>query len=108
MHIKSIDPGQAAKTAAIMAFISLLMLTYPLAAAAWLFSVALPHKHFMILLLVPFFYALATYFLVAFGCMLFNFAARTTGGIRVEVVHAMRDRLDTVDGSAKERHASAA
>jgi hypothetical protein len=29
MHIKSIDSKQAAKVAAIMAFISVLMLTYP-------------------------------------------------------------------------------
>src|ERR1700687_5688040 len=78
MHIKSIDSKQAAKVAAIMAFISVLMLTYPLAGAAWAFSVKLPHKHFMVLLFVPFFYALATYFLVGLGCMLYRFS-HTTG-----------------------------
>jgi Ni/Fe-hydrogenase subunit HybB-like protein len=91
MHIKSIDSKQAAKVAAIMAFISVLMLTYPLAGAAWAFSVKLPHKHFMVLLFVPFFYALATYFLVGLGCMLYNFAARMIGGIRIEVAHDTRD-----------------
>jgi Ni/Fe-hydrogenase subunit HybB-like protein len=74
MHIKSIDSKQAAKVATIMAFISVLMLTYPLAGAAWAFSVKLPHKHFMVLLFVPFFYALATYFLVGLGCILYRFS----------------------------------
>src|ERR1700737_2024938 len=91
MHIKSIDSKQAAEVAAIMAFISVLMLTYPLAGAAWAFSVKLPHKHFMVLLFVPFFYALATYFLVGLGGMLYHFAARMLGGIRIEVAHEMHD-----------------
>jgi Ni/Fe-hydrogenase subunit HybB-like protein len=115
MHIKWIDSKQAAKVAAIMAFISLLMLTYPLAGAAWLFSIPLPHKHFMILLFVPFFYALATYFLVGLGCMLFNFASRTIGGVRIEVVHDTRDTFDMIDATggnaerpAPRRRASAA
>jgi len=95
MHIKSIDSKQAAKVVAIMAFISVLMLTYPLAGAAWAFSVNLPHKHFMVLLFVPFFYALATYFLVGLGCMLYNFAARTIGGIRIEVAHDTHDTGNT-------------
>jgi hypothetical protein len=95
MHIKSIDSKQAAKVAAIMAFISVLMLTYPLAGAAWAFSVNLPHRHFMVLLFVPFFYALATYFLVGMGCMLYNFAARTVGGIRIEVAHHTHEMGDT-------------
>lgn len=112
MHIKSIDPKQAAKVAALMALISILMLTYPLAGAAWLFSVHLPHRHFMILLFVPFFYALATYFLVGFGCMLFNFAARAVGGIRIEVVHNTRGAPEAagnnVEQPAPRRRASAA
>jgi hypothetical protein len=95
MHIKSIDSKQAAKVAAIMAFISVLMLTYPLAGAAWAFSVNLPHRHFMVLLFVPFFYALATYFLVGMGCMLYNFAARMIGGIRIEVAHDTHEMGDT-------------
>ncbi|HZZ07220.1 MAG TPA: hypothetical protein VFE43_01670 [Candidatus Binataceae bacterium] len=106
MHIKSIDSNQAAKVAAIMAFISVLMLTYPLAGAAWAFSVNLPHKHFMILLFAPFFYALATYFLVGMGCMLYNFAARTIGGIRIEVVHDTHDAI--AEKPAPRRQASAA
>jgi Ni/Fe-hydrogenase subunit HybB-like protein len=85
MHVKSIDPKQAAKVASIMALVSVLMLTYPLATAAYVFSVALPHKHYMVLLTVPFFYAVATYFLVGLGCMLYNLAARATGGVRVNV-----------------------
>ena len=114
MHIKSIDSKQAAKVAAIMAFISVLMLTYPLAGAAWAFSVKLPHKHFMVLLFVPFFYALATYFLVGLGCMLYNFAARMIGGIRIEVAHDTHDTgnaHNTIAGIAEKpapRQASAA
>jgi len=87
-QITSIHSKHAAKIAAIMALIAVLAATWPLAAAAWAFSVHLPRKHFMILLFVPFFYALATYFLVAMGCALYNFAARTVGGIRIEVAHA--------------------
>ena len=101
MHIKSIDSNQAAKVAAIMAFISVLMLTYPLAGAAWAFSVHLPRKHFMILLFVPFFYALATYFLVGLGCALYNFAARTVGGLRIEVAHDTEVAHEVVDASAE-------
>jgi hypothetical protein len=86
-RITSIHSKQAAKITAIMAFIAVLAATWPLAAAAWAFSVHLPRKHFMILVFVPFFYALATYFLVAMGCALFNFAARRVGGLRVEVAH---------------------
>jgi hypothetical protein len=87
MHIKSIDSKQAAKVAAIMAFISVLMLTYPLAGAAWAFSVNLPHRHFMVLLFVPFFYALATYFLVGVGCMLYRFS----GATRVSHIHRRQE-----------------
>lgn len=87
MHITSIDSKQAAKIAAIMALVAVLAATWPLAGAAWAFSVHLPRKHFMVLLFVPFFYALATYFLVGMGCMLYNFAARTVGGLRFEVAH---------------------
>jgi Ni/Fe-hydrogenase subunit HybB-like protein len=115
VHIKSIDSKQAAKVAAIMAFISVLMLTYPLAGAAWAFSVNLPHKHFMVLLFVPFFYALATYFLVGMGCMLYNFAARMIGGIRIEVAHDTHGAGDThnpiagiAEKPAPRRQASAA
>ena len=36
---------------------------------------------------MPFFYALTTYFLVALGCVLYNLAARATGGIRIEIAH---------------------
>ena len=49
----------------------------------------------MILLFVPFFYALATYFLVGVGCALYNFAARAVGGLRIEVAH------EVVDASAE-------
>jgi len=115
MHIKSIDSKQAAKVAAIMAFISVLMLTYPLAGAAWAFSVKLPHKHFMVLLFVPFFYALATYFLVGLGCMLYNFAARMIGGIRIEVArdthgtgNAHNTIVEIAEKPAPRREASAA
>src|SRR5713226_527366 len=86
-HISSIHSRQAAKIAAIMALIAIAAATWPLAGAAWAFSVHLPRKHFMILLFVPFFYALATYFLVGMGCALYNFAARKVGGLRVEVAH---------------------
>jgi hypothetical protein len=85
MQVKSIDPKAAAKVASIMALVSVLMLTYPLAAAAYAFSVAIPHKHYVILLTVPFFYAVAAYFLVGMGCILYNLAARATGGVRVNV-----------------------
>jgi Ni/Fe-hydrogenase subunit HybB-like protein len=86
-HVKSIHSRQAAKIVAIMALIAVAAATWPLAGAAWAFSVHLPRKHFMVLLFVPFFYALATYFLVGFGCMLYNFAARTVGGLRIEIAH---------------------
>jgi Ni/Fe-hydrogenase subunit HybB-like protein len=86
-HITSIHSKQAAKITAIMAFVAVCAATWPLAGAAWAFSVHLPRKHFMILLFVPFFYALATYFLVGLGCALYNFAARTVGGLRIEVAH---------------------
>jgi Ni/Fe-hydrogenase subunit HybB-like protein len=115
MRIKSIDSKQAAKVAAIMAFISVLMLTYPLAGAAWAFSVNLPRKHFMVLLFVPLFYALATYFLVGLGCMLYNFAAHTVGGIRIEVVHDTHEMgeshnkiVEIAEKPAPRRQASAA
>jgi len=104
MHITSIDSKQAAKIAAIMALIAVLAATWPLAGAAWAFSVHLPRKHFMILLFVPFFYALATYFLVGMGCVLYNFAARTVGGLRIEIAHHTHGAEvapDTVDASAK-------
>ena len=51
----------------------------------------------MILLFVPFFYALATYFLVGLGCALYNFAARTVGGLRIEVAQDAQDTKDTHD-----------
>ncbi len=86
-QITSIHSNQAAKIAAIMALIAVLAASWPLAGVAWAFSVHLPRKHFMILLFVPFFYALATYFLVGLGCTLYNFAARTVGGLRIEVAH---------------------
>jgi Ni/Fe-hydrogenase subunit HybB-like protein len=90
-QITSIHSKQAAKIAAMMAFIAVLAATWPLAGAAWAFSVHLPRKHFMILMFVPFFYGLATYFLVGLGCTLYNFAARTVGGLRVEVAHHTPD-----------------
>jgi Ni/Fe-hydrogenase subunit HybB-like protein len=90
-QIVSIDSKQAAKITAIMALIAVLAATYPLAGAAWAFSVHLPRKHFIFLLFIPFFYALATYFLVGFGCVLYNFAARTVGGIRIEITHHTQD-----------------
>ena len=86
-HITSIHPGQAAKIAALMALIAVLAATYPLAGAAWAFSVHLPRKHFMFLLLCRFSTRLTTYFLVALGCVLYNLAARATGGIRIEIAH---------------------
>jgi Ni/Fe-hydrogenase subunit HybB-like protein len=103
-HIRSIDSRQAAKIAAIMALIAVLAATWPLAGAAWAFSVHLPRKHFMILLFVPFFYALATYFLVGLGCALYNFAARTVGGLRIEIAHhphSAEIAPEVVDSSAK-------
>ena len=90
-QITSIHSKQAAKIASIMALVAVLAATWPLAGAAWAFSVHLPRKHFMILLFVPFFYALATYFLVGLGCSLYNFSARTVGGLRVEVSHQTPD-----------------
>ncbi len=93
-RIISIDSKQAAKIAAIMALIAVLAATYPMAGAAWAFSVHLPRKHFMFLLFIPFFYALATYFLVGLGCVLYNFAARTVGGIRIEIAHDTQDPVD--------------
>jgi hypothetical protein len=83
----------------------------PAGGAAWAFSVKLPHKHFMVLLFVPFFYALATYFLVGLGCMLYNFAARMIGGIRIEVAHDTGNAHNTIAGIAEKpapRQASAA
>jgi hypothetical protein len=70
-----------------MALIAVLAATWPLAGAAWAFSIHLPRKHFMVLLFVPFFYAVATYFLVGLGCGLYNFAARVVGGSRFEIAH---------------------
>jgi len=96
-QIVSIDAKQAAKIAAIMALIAVLAATWPLAGSAWAFSVHLPRKHFMVLLFVPFIYALATYFLAGLGCALYNFAARAAGGIRIEVAH----ESDTIDASAE-------
>jgi Ni/Fe-hydrogenase subunit HybB-like protein len=93
-RIVSIDSKQAAKIAAFMALIAVLAATYPLAGAAWAFSVHLPRKHFMFLLFIPFFYALATYFLVGLGGVLYNFAARTAGGIRIEIAHHTQDTVD--------------
>jgi Ni/Fe-hydrogenase subunit HybB-like protein len=90
-QITSIHSKQAAKITAVMAFVAVLAATWPLAGAAWAFSVHLPRKHFMVLLFVPFFYALATYFLVGMGCALYNFAARTVGGLRIEVAHHTHD-----------------
>jgi len=103
-QITSIHSKQAAKITAIMALVAVLAATWPLAGAAWAFSVHLPRKHFMILLFVPFFYALATYFLVGLGCALYNFAARTVGGLRIEVAQDTHDTEvphDTVDASAE-------
>jgi Ni/Fe-hydrogenase subunit HybB-like protein len=87
MHITSIDSKQAAKIAAIMALIAVLAATWPVAGACWAFAVNIPRKHYMVLMFVPFFYALATYFLVGFGCVLYNLAARTVGGLRIEITH---------------------
>jgi hypothetical protein len=85
MQVKSIEVKQAAKVAAIMSLLGFLLLTYPLAAAAFVLQVNIPHHDYAVLLFVPFFYALATYFLIGLGCMLYNFAARTIGGIRVDI-----------------------
>ena len=63
MHITSIDSKQAAKIAALMGLVAVMAATWPLAGAAWAFSVHLPRKHFAVLLFVPFFYAVAIYFL---------------------------------------------
>jgi Ni/Fe-hydrogenase subunit HybB-like protein len=103
-QITSIHSKQAAKITAVMAFVAILAATWPLAGAAWAFSVHLPRKHFMILLFVPFFYALATYFLVGMGCALYNLAARTVGGLRIEVAHHTYDTEiapEVVDASAE-------
>ena len=103
-QITSIHSKQAAKITAIMAFVAVLAATWPLAGAAWAFSVHLPRKHFMILLFVPFFYAVATYFLVGMGCVLYNFAARTVGGLRIEIAHHTHGAEvapDAVETSAK-------
>ncbi|MGH7915150.1 MAG: hypothetical protein ACREPW_10965 [Candidatus Binataceae bacterium] len=87
--------------------IAVLMATYPLAGAAWAFSVHLPRKHFMILLFVPFFYALATYFLAGMGCVLYNFAARMVGGLRIEVVQDTHNSVvETAEKSAEDRRAA--
>ena len=103
MHMTSqivwIESKQAAKIAAIMSLIAVLMATYPIAGAAWAFSVHLPSKHFMVLLFVPFFYALATYFLVGMGCVLYNFAARRVGGLRIEVAQDTHDAHGIVDAN---------
>jgi Ni/Fe-hydrogenase subunit HybB-like protein len=104
MHITSIDSKQAAKIAAIMALVAVMAATWPLAGAAWALSVHLPRRHFMILLFVPFFYALATYFLVGLGCALYNFAARRVGGLRFEVAHHLNGAEvvhDTAEASAE-------
>jgi hypothetical protein len=93
-YIRSIHSRQAAKVASVMALIAVLAATWPLAAAAWALSVHLPAKHFMVLLFVPFFYALATYLLVGMGCALYNFAARTVGGLRIEVAHDLPEAVD--------------
>ena len=95
-HVTSIDSKQAAKIASIMALVAVLAATWPLAGAAWAFSVHLPRKHFMVLLFVPFFYAVATYFLVGLGCLLYNFAARTVGGLRIEIAHDMHGARTTL------------
>lgn len=87
MLVKSIDSHQAAKVGAIMALLMVLLATYPVAAAAYLFSVRIPREHYMILLFVPFFFAAAMYFLVGFGCRLFNFSARHLGGVRIDAVY---------------------
>ncbi len=85
MQVKSIEVKQAAKVAAIMALIGVVMLTYPLAAAAFVFHVSIPRWHYELLLSVPFFYAAATYFLAGLGCILYNFAAARIGGVRIDI-----------------------
>jgi len=87
MHITSIDSKQAAKIAALMGLVAVMAATWPLAGAAWAFSVHLPPKHFAVLLFVPFFYAVAIYFLADLACGLYNFAARVVGGLRLEIAH---------------------
>jgi len=87
MHITRIDSKQAAKIAGIMALIAVLAATWPLAGACWALTLHIPRKHYLVLMFVPFFYALATYFLVGFGCVLYNLAARTVGGLRIEIAH---------------------
>ena len=57
-----------------------------------------------VLLFVPFFYALATYFLVGLGCSVYNFAARMVGGFRIDVARHTQDTevaRDTVVESAE-------
>lgn len=105
LHVTSIDSKQAAKIAALMALVAVLAATYPLAGAAWAFSVHLPRKHFMFLLFIPFFYALATYFLVGLGCVLYNFAARTVGGIRIEIAHHTPDTVNQSASASRRRAA---
>ena len=104
MHITSIDSKQAAKIAAIMALIAVLAATWPIAGACWAFAVNIPRKHYTVLMFVPFFYALATYFLVGFGCVLYNLAARTVGGLRIEIAHHAADG-ERSDSSAAKRAA---
>jgi Ni/Fe-hydrogenase subunit HybB-like protein len=106
-QIISIDAKQAAKITALVALIAVLAATYPLAGAAWAFSVHLPRKHFTFLLFIPFFYALATYFLVGLGCVLYNFAARTVGGIRIEIAeHAHETVEESAEKPARRRQAA--
>jgi Ni/Fe-hydrogenase subunit HybB-like protein len=93
-EITSIHSKQAAKIAAIMACIFVLAATWPLAGAAWTFSVHLPRKHFMLLLFVPFFYALATYFLVGMGCLVYRFShvargSHTHGGQDIQAFFSL-------------------
>jgi len=107
LQVISIDAKQAAKIAALMALIAVLAATYPLAGAAWALSVHLPRKHFMFLLFIPFFYALATYFLVGLGCVLYNFAARTVGGIRIEIAEHAHDTVeDSTEKPERRRQAA--
>jgi len=106
MHIVSIDPKQAAKVAALMALIAVMAATWPLAGAAWAFSVHLPRNHFMVLTFVPFFYAMATYLLVAMGCALYNFASRTVGGLRFGIAPHASQPQDAGAEVGQARHAA--
>ena len=94
MHITSIDSKQAAKIAALMGLVAVMAATWPLAGAAWVFSVHLPRKHFAVLLFVPFFYAVAIYFLAGLACGLYNFVARVVGGLRYEIAHQTESPAD--------------